>query len=137
MMTEVICALIAFLGTILSATISFFVSRTTASKEIEKMRLSWDREDATSTDEAFFKMIQAVRSYTSSENEYLKYDAMNAVNALQIRESAAVCAVLSQLHDALHQGSRHRAELLLTAAVEAKKNDKRAKVAAKSSQKKP
>lgn len=136
MTTEIICALIAALGAILSALVSFLVSRSTASKEIEKMRLSWDREDTASADEAFSQMIHAVREYTSCENEYFKYGAMNAVDALQLTESDAVSAVLSQLHDALHQGNRHQAELLLADIVEAKKNDKRAKVTAKRSRKK-
>ena len=136
MPTEVICALIAFSGAILSAFISFLVSRSTANKEIEKMRLSWDREDTTLADEAFSQMIHAVREYISCENEYFKYGAMNAVDALQLKESDAVNAVLAQLHDALRLGSRPQAEQLLAAVVEAKKNDKRKKVTAKRGRKK-
>lgn len=137
MQTEVICALISLIGALLSAFISYLVSRTTANKEIEKMRLSWDREDAASADEAFSHMIHAVREYTSSENEYFKYAALNSVDTLQLRESAAVASVLAQLHTSLEHGNRHLAEQLLSASIEAKKNDKRTHVAAKRRYKKP
>lgn len=122
--TEIICALISAASVLLSALVAHLTARHTAKKELDKMILSWDREDTISADTAFSEMIQAVRTYTSCENEFLKYDALNKVDSVRIKESESINAVLVQLHNALEQGNRYLSTQLLNKAVEEKNKEK-------------
>ena len=103
--TEIICALISTGGVVVSAFIAYMTAKHTAKKEIKAMKLTWDREDSVSADETFNEMIQAVRTYTSCENEFLKYDALNKVDSVRIKESESINAVLVQLHNALERAT--------------------------------
>src|SRR5699024_2941080 len=61
--TEIICTIVTAGGVVLSSLISFFVARSTANREIRRMKLTWDREDAVTADKEFSSMSAAVAEY--------------------------------------------------------------------------
>ena len=63
MNTEIICTIVTAGGVVLSSLISFFVARSTANREIRRMKLTWDREDAVTADKEFSSMSAAVAEY--------------------------------------------------------------------------
>jgi len=80
MTTEVICAIIAAGGAIVSAVIARSVSHSTAKKELERLKLTWDREDVVSSDDDFAEMAFAVARYTQSRRETYDSSARDVIS---------------------------------------------------------
>lgn len=124
MTTEVICALITVGGTLLSSLIAFLVSRTTANKEIEKMKLTWEREDAISTDEDFSEMAAAVAKYIACNNLQNQTDALAKIAAVRLKESEDVCTYLDLLSRAIRAENLTGTNAFLTEAIDEKREAK-------------
>ena len=60
MKTEIVCAIIALVGTAISGLLSWFVSRSSAVKEVEKLRLTWEHETIVTSDDEFAEMVSSV-----------------------------------------------------------------------------
>ena len=60
MKTEIVCAIIALVGTAVSGLLSWFVSRSSAVKEVEKLRLTWEHETIVTSDDEFAEMVSSV-----------------------------------------------------------------------------
>ena len=59
MKTEIVCAIIALVGTAVSGLLSWFVSRSSAVKEVEKLRLTWEHETIVTSDDEFAEMVSS------------------------------------------------------------------------------
>ena len=87
MNVEIICALITTLGVVASAVISYYVSRDSATKEIEKMQLNWSREDSAASDEEFSEMIVALTRYIHSRKKEDEIPALEKLNDVRRKET--------------------------------------------------
>lgn len=125
MTTEVVCALIATVGAITSAVISWFVSRYSANKEVEKMKLLWKREDVISSDEEFAEMSSAVARCLQSSSKRHRIDAMAKVAAIRSKELGEMAARLDSLYNALNSDSDLNINEELTKVIDEKRNAKR------------
>lgn len=124
MPTEIICAIIAVAGTVVSSLIAWFVSRSTANKEIEKMQLSWAREDIVSSDDEFASMSAAVARYIQCNNGTHQREAMAAVASIRAKESGEIGSVLDELYRTISSGQSTAADRALTCVIENKRNAK-------------
>lgn len=101
MSEKILNALIALVGILTSALVSWFVSRNTANKEIEKMKLSWDREDIVSSEDDFAEMSAAVSSYISSKFPTKGRIAAEKVAYVRAKETGELACLLDDLHSSI------------------------------------
>lgn len=124
MKTEIICALIALVGTLISAVIAWFVSRSTANKEIEQLKLTWEREDVVSSDDEFAKMASNVASYIQCDSGHYQREAMSSAAAIRAKESGELGMLLDQLYSAIEKDSVSETNQALTRVIEKKREAK-------------
>ena len=86
MFTEIICALISFAGAVVSSVLAYHISKHSAQKELEKMRISWEREDSISSDDEFSEMVAAVTRYICSHEKDDEITALERINSLCSKE---------------------------------------------------
>lgn len=84
--TEVVYALISLAGAVVSSVLAYFISKSSAQREIEKMRIGWEREDSLSSDEEFTEMVIAVTRYISSKEKADEIVALEKINSLRSKE---------------------------------------------------
>lgn len=121
MTTELICTLVTAGGTLLSAVIAFFVSRSTANKEIEKMKLSWDHEDTVSSDDDFAEMAALVSKFVCLSTGGWQPDALSKVAEVRSRESGRLGDILDKLYVCIGQEHYRETDALLTEAITEKR----------------
>ncbi len=124
MSAEIICALIAIAGTAVSAGVSWFVSRSTANKEIEKMQLAWEREDVISSDDEFAEMAACVAEFVQSYYGLHQRNAIAKVAAIRSKETGELGKLLDELYDAIKSCDYSRTNLTLSAVINEKRNAK-------------
>ena len=127
MTTEILCALITMAGTVISATIAWFVSRSTTSKEIERMKLSWQREDVVTSDDDFADMASEVGKRISEVKDGYAlqiHDAVAKVVAVRSKESGELALALDELYNALMGGTISKIDSALTAVIDQKRKAK-------------
>lgn len=124
MKTEIICAIVAAGGTLLSALIAFFVSRTTANKELEKMKLTWAREDLVSSDDEFAEMAEAVSKYVQNNYGKVQSDAMSKIAAVRSKEINSIAVILDDLYKYVRMDNPNAADEYLTKAINEKRKIK-------------
>lgn len=117
MSSEVICSLIAAASATASALISFFISRSTVTREIKKMKLEWAREDAITNDSDFESLFQCVYDFTTCENDHFRIPAMAKLAAIRAKETGSLAPLLDELQTALSTCNRNRCERLLSEIV--------------------
>ena len=125
--TEVICALAALAGVILSALISWLVACRTSKTEFEKMRMTWEREDAVSSDDEFAEMADLVSQFVSSHHMTHRHKALGKVSAVRSKESGAVGAALDKLYNALEDVGTFGSSDIAPALSEAIEQKRKAK----------
>lgn len=125
MSPETISAIIAVCGIAISAGTSWRTSKRTIDKEIEKMRLSWEREDLVSSDADFSKMAEAVACYISDSNADNQNIAIQRVSGVRINEHGEISQLLDELYFAVRSNDRNSSELALTKVVNKKRETKR------------
>lgn len=125
MTIELICALVTVGGTIVSALIAWLVSRSTANKEIEKMKLSWEREDIISSDDEFADMCSASAKYIAVPYDSHKVDSMGRIAALRAKESGQIAEHLDFLYESIRRSDRDSANAMLSKVVEEKRKSSR------------
>lgn len=103
MNTEIVCAAIALAGTVFSGILSWFVARSSADKEIQKMRLNWEHDKILSTDDDFSEMASAVAVCIQSLDPSSFDSALGYVAALRIKEEGPVSLKLDDLYDTLYE----------------------------------
>ena len=124
MKTEILCALIAAAGAILSALIAWFVSRSTANKEIEQLKLTWEREDIVSSDDEFAKMASVVANYIKCDIPGLQREALSSVAAIRSKESGELGSLLDQLYSVIDYGDISLVDQVLTSVINKKREAK-------------
>ncbi len=124
MSTELICAIVAAAGTVFSAIVAWFVSRSTASKEIEKMKLAWEHEDVVSSDAEFAEMSAAVAKYVHYNSQRNLSNAMELVAAIRSKEIGPIADALDHLYSSIRNNERELANSLLTEVIEEKRKAK-------------
>lgn len=134
MSTEIICALITVGGVIGSAVISYAISRTTANKEIEKLQLTWQREDVVSSDDEFSAMAGAVAKYLQSPTGRTKSAAMEQVAAIRSKEIGTLGKMLDKLYADIYHDLTRNVDLQLSQVIDQKREAKRKSNTADSNQ---
>ena len=92
--TEVICAIITVSGVVISSVIAFLVSKNSVEKEIEKMKMSWKREDSAASDEEFSEMITAVTRYVHGRKREDELPALEKLNNVRRKGTGDIYLLL-------------------------------------------
>ena len=129
MTTEIICAIIAVIGTLVSAYISYFVSQATANKELEKLRLTWEREDVVSSDDEFALMTAAVGEFLSYYGWREQKMAMGKVAAIRSKEAGELGEALDELYETISSRSSSTNDALSKVIEKKREAKSRAKAA--------
>lgn len=125
MTTEVLCTLVTAGGTLLSACIAFFVSRSTANKEIEKMKLTWEREDIISSDDEFAEMASAVAKFVLYNSGAHHNEALARVASVRAKEMGNLANILDTLYQHIRRDKQTEANDALTAAINERRSIKK------------
>ena len=123
MNTEIICTIVTAGGVVLSSLISFFVARSTANREIRRMKLTWDREDAVTADKEFSSMSAAVAEYGAYGSIELRRSAVKEIAALRAKENGPIAPLLDKLHMAVLGSDLHLVNDLLSRLIEHRRQD--------------
>lgn len=123
--TTIICALISACGVVLSAVASYMIARNSARKEIALLKLSWAREDVTSSADAFGAMSEAVARYIGNTNHTNQCDALAKIGLVRANTSGELGATLDALHNAVLTRSRTANDLFAQAIDQNRKRDSR------------
>ena len=133
MNTEIICACIALIGTVVSALISFRVSKSSTEKEFKKMQMEWNHQDIVSSDEDFSNMAVAVSRFIQMQDGSTHRKAVEAVMKIRAKESGPIAKSLDSLYFAIgkrgygYTQNLEQIDNLLSEILEQKRNAKRAK----------
>lgn len=114
-----VASITALASAIISAIVAKRTAEITANKEIEKLKLSWEREDAVSSDTDFNEMSKAVAMllhYDSGDLE-MERDAVGKIAFLRAREGGELGSVLDKLHAAVNASDFETADQLLSEAI--------------------
>lgn len=122
MAPETLSALISASGVILSAGVSLFVARLTATGEIKKMQLSWQREDARSSDDEFSAMVSALVKYANTEDDNLMIDTLQKVAALRAKATVDIGKIYDRLYNAVQSENYLQIDNVLTELLNQKRN---------------
>lgn len=120
MSIEIICALIAFSGAVISAATSWAVARMTAKKEIEQIKASWAREDLLAYQEQFSRMVKTVNDYITRIEDGRWADEESATNeilACMALSKGNVAVSLSRLNAAIKNESVQQARAALQEVI--------------------
>ena len=118
MSVKTICTLITAGGVVISAVISFLTSRYVSNKEIEKLKLTWKREDNIMSSEDISELTKLVYEFANCQNDYFRIPAMAKVAAMRSRETGAVADALNNLHNALEHCNRYEATKQLSEVIQ-------------------
>lgn len=114
-----VTAIAAVLSAIISALVAKRTAEITANKEIEKLKLSWAREDAVASDADFSEMSKSVAMllhYDSGDLD-MERDAVGKIAFLRAREGGELGYVLDQLQTAVNTSDFEAADRLLSSAI--------------------
>ena len=124
MTTEVLSGLFSLVGIVSSGVLSFLVARSSASKEIDKLKLTWKREDVVSSEADFSEMVSSVAIYAKT----LSIDDMNTatkwVAKIRAQESGALGALLDGLYNQLRGPIAFELENTLSEIIKEKRQRK-------------
>lgn len=124
MSPEIICTLITVAGTIVSALIAYAVSRSTANKEIDKMKLTWEREDVVSSDDEFAEMAGSVAKFVQSNTSSNQRNAMEQVASVRSKETGALGRLLDELYMDIQSGVIYNSDVRLSQVIDQKRESK-------------
>ena len=119
-------------GTLVSAVISFWVSKFSAEKEIQKMKLEWKRQDIVSSDDDFSDMAVAVSRFLQMQTSKTHTDAVAAVTKIRAKEFGTIADSLDALYAAIgrrgtvYSQNREEIDHLLSEILKQKRDAKRA-----------
>ena len=126
--SAVISAVITFIGTVISASIARKsakeTAQETANKEIEKMKLTWQREDIVSSDEEFAEMASIVAKFCAFETGAWSDEAIEKVGAIRSKECGALGQIMDDLYDSVKHCKYAEADMHLSLAINEKRRIK-------------
>lgn len=124
MSSEMICALIAAIGVVLSSLFSYAISRYTANKELEKLEMTWEREDIVSSEDEFADMSKAIGAYVQSGYPQCQRVAMELVAAARSKEFGTLGSLLDELYMHIQSGNISNTDTWLTKVINQKRETK-------------
>lgn len=120
-----VSALIALIGTVFSSYNARKSAKETAqeiaNKEIEKMKLSWQREDMVSSDEEFAEMASVVAKFCAFETGAWSDEAIEKVGAIRSKECGMLGQIMDDLYDSVKHDRFREADMHLTLAINEKR----------------
>lgn len=126
--SAVISAVITFIGTVISAREARKSAKETAqeiaNKEIEKMKLSWQREDMVTSDEEFAEMASVVAKFCAFATGGWSDEAIERVAAIRSKESGILGQIMDDLYSSIKYNRFQEADMHLTAAINEKRRIK-------------
>ena len=96
-------AILALISAVISLVISHFSSRAIVKKELEKMKLAWQREDSVTYENEFSEMVNAVSRYIVSCYSSDKQEALGKVGCLRSKRSGSVAFFLDELYQEISE----------------------------------
>ena len=124
MTTEVLSGLFSLVGIVFSGVLSFLVAKSSASKEIDKLKLTWKREDVVSSEADSSEMVSSVAVYAKT----LSIDDMNTatkwVAKIRAQESGALGDLLDGLYNQLRDPIVFELEDTLSEIIKEKRQRK-------------
>lgn len=99
--SAVLSSVISVIGAIISALIAWLVAKSSADKEIQKMKLSWKREDIISSEKEFSEMAEVVGRCMLNKSKTTLSDASGKVNSIRAKEQGELAEALDKLHQSL------------------------------------
>ncbi len=124
MSLEIISAIIGVASVIISGVVSWLVSKASASKEIEKLKMEWAREDRKAADEEFAEMVVAVSCYIRAPVFDNSAKAISAVATLRAKETGTLAVHLDYLHDCILAGNSEKVDMALAEVIQEKRDRK-------------
>lgn len=100
------------------------MSKASASKEIEKLKMEWAREDRKAADDKFAKMVVAVSCYIQAPLFENSAKAISAVAALRAKETGTLAVRLDYLHDCILAGNKENVDMALAEVIQEKRDRK-------------
>lgn len=126
--SAVVSALITVIGGIITTAMANKAAAKTAkettSSEIEKLQLTWDREDIVSSDDEFADMAATVARFIQYNSVPNRADAMAKVAAVRSKELSSLGEDLDFLYDAIRTNKQTEADQYLTMAINEKRKIK-------------
>lgn len=126
--SAIVSALISVIGSIITTAMANKAAAKTAKEttnnEIEKLKLTWDREDIVSSDDEFAEMAATVARFVQYNNSPNRADAMAKVAAVRSKELSGLGEDLDFLYDAIRSNSQTEADQYLTMAITEKRKIK-------------
>ena len=99
--SEILCAVIAACGTVVSTAIAWFVARYSAKAEIIKIKLTWEHEKEVYLDKSFSEMADAVSRFCHRPNSAALAEARAKVASLRASEEEGIGKELDALYKEL------------------------------------
>ena len=119
-------AVVTAFATVISSVISSWIAKraaeSAANKEIEKMKLGWEREDIVSSDEEFAEMAKAVAKVIDYNTFANRQDAIGKVAAIRSKEYGELGEILDQLYAAVKAENDKSANVQLSMAIDKKRS---------------
>lgn len=114
--SEILCAGISAAGVLISALVSQSTAKHAANKEIEKMKLTWAREDITSFDAEFSEMIRMAILFVERTN-IGHPDTLAAIGAIRAKETGELAQALDDLYRFVKTDSYQEADALIDRVI--------------------
>ena len=126
--SAVISALISFVGTVYSAhearKSAMETAQEIANQEVEKMKLSWQREDMVSSDEEFAEMASVVAKFCAFSNGGWSDEAIEKVGAIRSKEFGTLGKIMDNLYFSVKNNMYQEADMHLSDAIDEKRRIK-------------
>ena len=121
--TEIVCELVAGGGAVLAAIIAYLTARTTTKKELKKMKMQWERNDAQSIKADFEEVASSVSKYIQSGWPSHQRDALQKISKLQMAGSEEMFDALESLRTSILYGPKGSIEQRLNAVIKLNRHE--------------
>ena len=119
--SAIVSAAITVVGNIVMARITAKSAERTAkdaaANEIEKMQLTWNREDTVSSDDEFAEMAAVVSKWAVWKTGAWDADAIEKVSSIRAKEIGALGDIMDELYACIDSRMFDRGNELLTKAI--------------------
>ena len=121
---EVAGSIIAAIGVGLSALVSRQIALHTSKTEIQKLKMTWEREDSVLVDADFSDMVELVIQYNIADNLDNQRDALQKISAVKLKSDDELCEILDRLYTLVTGRSSSDINSVLSEAIEQKRKSK-------------
>lgn len=121
MTQEVLSGLFSLIGIVISGVVSFLVAKLSASKEVDRLKLIWKREDIVSSESDFSEMVSAVSVYAKTFRISDMNNAVKWVSKIRAQENGKLGALLDNLYIQLQNPVASEMENTLSEIIKEKR----------------